>query len=139
MKELYKIIKIKTIGNLVTKDLSGQLSFFESDKDIPFNIKRIYYITKVQANSKRGYHAHKKLKQLLFCPYGKIELYLEDDCDSQKVLLDDPSIGILLDHTVWREMRWIEDNSVLMVAASDYYDENDYIRDYDDFRKYIGK
>lgn len=128
-----KIIHIETI---TTVD-SGELSFFESRNEIPFNIKRVYYISKVPEGVRRGFHAHKKLKQLLFCPYGRIQLILENRDQREEIELSDPSLGILIDKTVWREMIWIQKNSVLCVAASDFYDEDDYIRDYKEFEKYI--
>ena len=129
------IVNIKTIPTLN----AGELSFFEGTHDFPFDIKRIYYISKVPEGVRRGYHAHKQLKQLLFCPYGKIQLILDDGKIREEITLSDPSIGILIDHPVWREMLWLEKNSVLCVAASDYYKVEDYIRDYDEFKKYIGR
>ena len=137
MEYIYRKIEIKTINKSYTGDESGSLSFFESNRDIPFPIKRIYYICGVNAGSLRGFHAHKKLKQFLFCPYGKIELSLEDLNGKTSVILDSPNIGIIIDHPVWREMKWLVDNSVLCVAASDYYLESDYIREYKDFCEYI--
>ena len=127
--KLAKIIKIRTVQT----EKSGQLSFVENIKDIPFEIKRIYYLTKVGEGFKRGFHAHKSLKQLLFCPYGKINIILDDGLKKEEILLDDPSEGILIEKPLWREMAWIESNSVLMVLASDFYSEDDYIRDYDAF------
>lgn len=128
-----KIIGIKTIPTID----AGELSFFESIHDTPFEIKRIYYISKVPEGVRRGYHAHKKLRQLLFCPYGKIQLTLDDGKEKEDIILSDPSIGVIIDHPVWREMLWLEKDSVLCVAASDYYDAGDYIRDYKQFEKYI--
>lgn len=128
-----KVINIKTIPTVNT----GELSFFEADHDIPFEIKRLYYISKVPEGKRRGYHAHKNLKQLLFCPYGKIQLILDDGKMREEVTLSDPSVGIIIDHPVWREMIWLQKNSVLCVAASEYYQVEDYIRDYEEFRKFL--
>lgn len=128
-----RIIHINTIQTLN----SGELSFFESLHNIPFEIKRIYYITKVPEGIKRGFHAHKKLKQILFCPYGKIQLTLESAEKREDIILSDPSVGILIEKPTWREMLWLQKDSVLCVAASDYYDADDYIRDYRDFKKVI--
>jgi len=130
------IIKIKTIPTIE----AGALSFFEATHDIPFDIKRIYFISQVPEGARRGFHAHKKLKQLLFCPYGKIQLVLdtgEKGASREEITLNDPSIGIVIDKPVWREMLWLEKNSVLVVAASDFYTEDDYLRNYDDFISYI--
>ena len=128
-----KVIHIKTIP---TVD-AGELSFFESNHDISFDIKRIYYISKVPEGVRRGFHAHKELKQLLYCPYGRIQLILENEAGREEIELYDPSIGVLIDKPTWREMLWLQKDSVLCVAASDYYDPEDYIRDYDEFRDYI--
>ncbi len=124
-----KVVHIKTIPTVG----AGELSFFEGSHDIPFDIKRIYYISKVPEGVRRGFHAHKKLKQLLFCPYGRIQLILENKNGREEIELKDPSIGVVIDQLTWREMLWLQKDSVLCVAAADYYDASDYIRDYDEF------
>ena len=129
-----KVIHIKTIPTVN----AGELSFFETNNDIEFDIKRIYYISKVPEGIRRGFHAHKELKQLLFCPYGRIQLLLENELGREEIELSDPSIGVVIDRPTWREMLWMQTDSVLCVAASDYYRAEDYIRDYDIFKKYIG-
>ncbi len=130
-----KILHIKTIP---TVD-AGELSFFEAQKEIPFEIKRIYYISKVPEGIRRGFHAHKELKQLLFCPYGRIQLILENETGREEVELSDPSVAILIDRPTWREMLWLQKDSVLCVAASDYYKAEDYIRDYQEFKACINQ
>ena len=129
-----RVIHINTIP---TVD-AGELSFFEANHEIPFDIKRVYYISKVPEGVRRGFHAHKELKQLLFCPYGRIQLILENKNGREEIELSDPSIGVIIDQCTWREMLWLQKDSVLCVAASDYYDVDDYIRDYDSYRSYIG-
>ena len=126
-------IKIKTIPT----DEAGELSFFEGNRDVEFEIKRIYYISKVPEGVRRGFHAHKALKQLLFCPYGRIQLILENKTGREEIELSDPSMGVVIDSCTWREMLWLQKDSVLCVAASDYYDAADYIRNYDEFIKYL--
>ena len=126
-----RVVRIKTIP---TVD-AGELSFFEGTHDIDFDIKRIYYISKVPEGVRRGFHAHKKLKQFLFCPYGRIQLILENRNGREEIELSDPSIGVVIDTFTWREMLWLQKESVLCVAASDFYDADDYIRDYETFRK----
>lgn len=128
-----KVIHIKTIPTVN----AGELSFFEATHEIPFEIKRIYYISKVPEGVRRGFHAHKNLKQLLFCPYGRIQLILENKYGREEIELSDPSIGVIIEECTWREMLWLQKDSVLCVAASDFYDVDDYIRDYDVFRSYI--
>lgn len=128
-----KVIHIKTIPTVG----AGELSFFEGNHDVGFDIRRIYYISKVPEGTRRGFHAHKELKQLLFCPYGRIQLILENNNGREEIELYDPSIGVVIDQPTWREMLWLQKDSVLCVAASDYYDPEDYIRDYDEFVEYI--
>lgn len=128
-----KVVHIKTIP---TVD-AGELSFFETGKEIDFDIKRVYYISKVPEGVRRGFHAHRKLKQLLFCPYGRIQLILENKNGREEIELSDPSIGVIVGNLTWREMLWLQKDSVLCVAASDYYDENDYIRDYKLFKEIV--
>lgn len=128
-----KVIHIKTIP---TVD-AGEISFFEATHEVSFEIKRIYYISKVPEGVRRGFHAHKELKQLLFCPYGRIQLILENQYGREEIELSDPSIGVVIDQCTWREMLWLQKDSVLCVAASDYYNANDYIRDYGEFKRTV--
>lgn len=127
------VIHIKTIPTIN----AGELSFFESTHEVPFDIKRVYYISKVPEGVKRGFHAHKELKQLLFCPYGRIQLILENKNGREEIELSDPSIGVVIEVPTWREMLWLQKGSVLCVAASDFYKAEDYIRDYDEFHSYL--
>lgn len=128
-----KVIHIKTVPTVE----AGELSFFEGNRDIEFDIKRIYYISKVPEGIRRGFHAHKELRQILFCPYGRIQLILENQYGREEIELSDPSIGVVIDIPTWREMLWLQKDSVLCVAASDYYNTEDYIRDYDEFKAFI--
>ncbi len=128
-----RVVRIKTIA---TVD-AGELSFFEGTHDVDFDIKRIYYISKVPEGVRRGFHAHKKLKQLLFCPFGRIQLILENELGREEIELSDPSIGVVIDRPTWREMLWLQKDSVLCVAASDFYEVEDYIRDYKEFNSYL--
>lgn len=131
----YDLINLNTVMNPDPK--LGGLSFVEAKRDIPFSIKRIYYIYKTEENQHRGFHAHKKNWQLLFCPYGTIDIVLTDGKTKETVTLDQPSKGLILHPGLWREMIWKHDDSVLCVAASEYYDSNEYIRNYEDFLRYI--
>lgn len=127
------LINIRTQGD----DKRGYLSFFEAKKDIPFSIKRIYYIYETPINVKRGLHAHKKLQQLLWCPHGSIEIMLDDGKEQNLIKLDSPAKGLVVSAGYWREMEWKIEGSILCVAASADFDEGDYIRDYDEFLKYV--
>ncbi len=132
----YAVLKLKTA--LHPDSRYGGLCFFEGERDIPFAIKRIYFIFHTEEGIRRGFHAHKETRQLLFCPHGEIDILLDDGREQQIVTLDDPSKGLLLSSCLWREMIWKQTDSVLCVAASTCYDEEDYIRDYDDFLRYVG-
>ena len=114
----------------------GSLSFLEAGTDTPFPINRIYYIYDVPSGTQRGGHAHKRLRQLLFCPNGCIEIQLTDGTHRVSVLLDSPNKALLIGPGLWRDMIWRTDRAVLCVAASEHYDEKDYIRDYDAFLRY---
>lgn len=127
------LLSIKTNGFPAT----GYLSYFESEKDIPFPIRRIYYTYDVPVGTKRGMHAHKKLQQILWCPYGEIEVILDNGKERTNYLLDSPEKALLVLKGYWHDMYWKKEGSVLCVAASDYYNEDDYIRDYDEFLKYV--
>lgn len=130
-----KEITIRTTGS---PEL-GNLSFFEAEQDVSFPIKRVYYISDVPVGVERGHHAHKSLYQLLFCPYGEILISLEDGESKKEVLLDKPNKGLIIGPGCWRNMTWKKEGAVLCVAASEHYNEMDYIRDYDDFLSYISK
>lgn len=119
-----------------TTDGLGSLSFLEAGLDTPFEIKRIYYIFDVPKGTRRGGHAHKRLRQLLFCPNGSIEILLTDGESKLSVLLNRPNKALVIGPGLWRDMLWHTDGAVLCVAASEHYDETDYIRDYDAFLRY---
>lgn len=133
----YKIINIKTSKS--QKASMGALSVFEGTHDIPFEIKRIYYICGTKTGVKRGMHAHKTTDQMLICLQGKICINLDDGLSQYHVTLDNPSVGLFLPACYWHDMVWEDENSILLVAASDYYNEDDYIRDYSSFLDYYGK
>lgn len=130
-----ELIKIKNNGSYG----QGKLAYFEAMEDCPFAIKRIYYIYSVPAGAKRGMHAHKTLKQMIWCPYGEIEIVLDNGKGKESYLLDSPEKGLLILKGYWRDMYWKKADSVLCVAASDYYNENDYIRNYEEFLQYVEK
>ena len=87
-----KIISIKTVSTPAI----GSLSFFEAERDVPFPIKRIYYIHNVPSGTKRGAHAHKTLNQLLFCPFGSIKILLDNGSEKEEMILDNPSVGLVI-------------------------------------------
>ena len=118
-------------------DKRGMLVALEEMKDIPFEVKRVYYMYDTVAGVRRGYHAHKALQQILIAIHGSCKIHLDDGYDTAEVVLDKPYEGLYLSNNVWREMYDFSDDAVLMVLASEYYDENDYIRNYHDFLKFV--
>ncbi|AHK15514.1 sugar 3,4-ketoisomerase [Thalassolituus oleivorans] len=124
---------IRLIDFLSLGDERGSLVAIEANKHIPFEVKRIYYIFGTQPGVSRGFHAHKNLQQLAVCVTGKCRMLLDDGITKESVWLDSPTKGLLIGNNVWREMHEFSDDCVLLVLASEYYDESDYIRVYSDF------
>ena len=118
------------------KNDTGSLVFLEESHEIPFPIRRIYYIYDVAPGTRRGFHAHKKLQQVLISIHGSCKILLDDGKEREVVELNCPDRGLLVQNTVWREMYDFSPGAVLLVLASEYYDESDYIRDYDEFLKF---
>lgn len=114
-------------------DSRGQLVALEENKNIPFTIKRVYFMYDTLKDVHRGFHSHKKLKQVLFCVSGECTIRLDNGYDKVDVLLNKPYRGLLIEPGIWREMYNFSDGAVLMVLASELYDEQDYIRDYNMF------
>jgi dTDP-4-dehydrorhamnose 3,5-epimerase-like enzyme len=119
-------------------DQRGGLTAIEVFREIPFEVKRVYYLYKTQQDVTRGYHAHKKLKQVAVCLSGQCTFILDNGLQREKVTLSDPNKGLLIESFLWREMEDFSEDCVLLVLASEYYDESDYIRDYEVFLKIAG-
>lgn len=104
---------------------------------VPFELKRIYYIFGVEKELRRGFHAHKKLKQLLVCVSGACNIELDDGSRREIVRLDSPSKGVLVERPLWREISGFTKDCVLVVLASEPYDTDDYIWNYDEFCRFV--
>ncbi len=120
-------------------DDRGQLVALEAFKDIPFEIKRVYYMYDTGQGVRRGFHAHKSLEQILICIHGSCKILLDNGTERETVFLDQPYEGLYIANDMWREMYDFSNDAVLMVLASDYYNEEDYIRNYDEFLSFIKK
>lgn len=120
-------------------DDRGQLVAIEEIKDIPFKIKRVYYMYETKKGVRRGYHAHKKLEQILICIHGSCKVLLDDGEDKKIVSLEKPYEGVYVSNNMWREMYDFSDDAVLMVLASEIYNEEDYVRDYNQFIEMVNK
>lgn len=125
---LIKLVDLPSFG-----DERGGLIAIESDQSIPFQIKRLYYIFGTQSGVSRGFHAHYNLKQIAVCVKGSCRMILDDGQHREEVWLDTPNKGLLIGDLIWREMHDFSDDCVLLVLASEHYDEADYIRNYDEF------
>jgi len=128
------IIELPAIGN----QKQGFLSYGEAKEHIPFNIKRVYYIYRIKdINTVRGRHAHKKLEQVIFCLNGSFKFILDDGTKKIEKRMTTPNIGLYIGPYVWHEMKDFSEDVVIISITSDYYNENDYIRDYKTFKKMI--
>ena len=129
---LGKIIELPRIT-----DPRGNLTVAEANKNIPFDIKRVYWLYDVPGGECRGGHAHKQIKEILIAVSGSFHVTLDNGKEKQTFLLNHPYQGLLIDTKTWRTLDDFSSGAVCMVLASDFYDENDYIYDYNDFLQYI--
>lgn len=113
----------------------GNLCFGEAKRHIPFTIKRFYYVFGVPSEETRGNHAHKKTEQVLFCLNGSVKVELDDGVNKDMIFLSKPNMGIFLGKMLWHKMTNFKKDTILLVVASDFFSEKDYIRDYSVFRK----
>ncbi len=130
-------MEIKKIFFDIKGDDRGELVAIEEYKNLPFEIKRVYYLANTLPNVVRGHHAHKYLKQVLICVNGSCKIGLDDGTDKVEVLLDKINEGLVIESNIWRTMYDFSEGTVLLVLASELYDERDYIRDYNRFLEYI--
>ncbi|AWH89661.1 sugar 3,4-ketoisomerase [Limnobaculum parvum] len=120
-------------------DERGLLIALEEEKNIPFPIKRVYYMFDTLKDIRRGYHAHKSIRQIAIAVRGQCKFHLDDGKLKKQVLLDDPAKGLLIEPYIWHEMYDFSDDCILMVLANDFYDEADYIRNYTEFMEDINE
>ncbi|NNG45143.1 FdtA/QdtA family cupin domain-containing protein [Pseudoalteromonas sp. NEC-BIFX-2020_002] len=118
-------------------DHRGELTIVEALKNIPFEIKRIYYLKDLDCDTPRGFHAHYKLKQMAICLSGTCEMLFDDGNVKETLIMNSSSEGILIPPMVWHEMHNFSKDCIFLVLASDIYDESDYIRSYLDFIKVV--
>jgi len=118
-------------------DDRGSLVALEANKTVPFDIKRVYYLFGTKGNVTRGLHAHKALKQVMLCISGSCKVTLDDGSSRESIFLNSPTKGLLIEGLIWREMCNFSADCVLLVIASELYDENDYVRNYRDFKALI--
>ena len=113
----------------------GNITAVNSLIEIPFNVNRVYYLYDVPGGESRGGHAHKELQQVIIAASGSFDLIIDDGKNKKIFSLNRPNIGVLMPKGLWRELSNFSSGSICLVLASDIYDENDYIRNYEDFKK----
>lgn len=127
------IMNYKLIDMDVHGDRRGKLISLEGMHNVPFEIKRIYYMFDTLPNEARGFHAHKELEQIIIAMDGACRFILDDGEKREQVLLNRPDVGLYIGKNMWREMHDFSYGCKLVVLASEYYDEKEYIRNYDEF------
>ncbi len=127
----YKLIDFPVHGNH-----EGKLVALEKNNEIPFEIKRVYYIWDTVHDAIRGRHAHKDLQQVIICVKGECDFILDDGKTRETVHLNNPAQGLYICNNIWREFTNFSEDCVVMVLASELYNPNDYIHDYNEFKEY---
>lgn len=128
----YQLLDLKVHG-----DERGKLVALESLGNVPFEIKRVYYIFDTSPEFVRGKHAHKNLEQIVIAIDGACQFYLDDGEQTAEIWLNRPDKGLYLGKNLWREMRHFSYGCKLMVLANSYYNEKEYIRDYQAFLRHL--
>lgn len=130
----YKLLNFQTLG-----DERGSLIAIEEGYNAPFDIKRVYYIFDTKQGVERGFHAHINLEQIAIVVKGSCTFVLDDGTKRKEIQLTSPNHGLHIKGLIWREMKDFSEDCVLVVLASEHYDESDYIRDYDKFLEEVKK
>lgn len=125
---------IEWIDFQVLGDSRGSLVSIEQSTLIPFDIKRVYYIYRTAEGVSRGFHAHRRLKQVAICMAGSCRMVFDNGSIREEYILDCPTKGVLIDGLLWREMHDFSEDCILLVLASEHYDESDYIRNFTEFK-----
>jgi hypothetical protein len=130
--EICKIIELPKIA-----DIRGNLTFIESNEQVPFDIKRVYYLYDVPGGEKRGGHAHKSLEQFIIAASGSFDVILDDGNQRKRFHLNRSYYGLYIPTKIWRELDNFSSGSVCVVLASEHFEEEDYIRDYAQYKKLV--
>ena len=118
-------------------DYRGNLSFIEENRQIPFQIRRVYYLYDVPSGASRGGHAHKELQQVVIALSGSFDVILDDGYSKRTFFLNRPHYGLYIPARIWRELENFSSNSVALSLVSQVYDESDYLRSYDEFKRWV--
>lgn len=123
-----RIIELQNIG-----DHRGSLTFVENQRQVPFAIKRVYYLYDVPVGCRRGAHGHLKLEQFILAINGSFNITVDDGLEKKTFELHSPHVGLYVPPMIWRDLDSFSPNAVCLVLASDFYDEADYFRKYNEF------
>jgi uncharacterized RmlC-like cupin family protein len=115
----------------------GSLTYVEENRQVPFDIKRVYYLYDVPGGETRGGHAHRQLEQVIIAASGSFEVVLDDGVERKNIILNRSYHGFYIPRMIWRELINFSSGSVCLVLASEYYDEDDYFRDYEGFLRAV--
>lgn len=121
----------------ISHDERGYLSFCEANKNIPIPIKRVYFMGDLKIGSSRGHHAHKVTRQVLFCLHGSVIIKFDNGEIKEEIALNQPNIGVTIENKIWHSLENFAEGTIIMVLASEYYKEDDYIRNYEEFTSFI--
>jgi len=131
-------LKVQIIDLPKVTDPRGNLTFAEAQSMVPFDIKRAYWVYDVPGGECRGGHAHKKLRQMLIALSGSFHVTLDNGRERETILLNHPWQGLIIETNIWRTLDDFSSGAVCLVLASEHYEAEDYIEDYDEFLKYVG-
>lgn len=120
-------------------DSKGYLTPLEAERNVPFSIKRVYYVYGTAPGIRRGFHAHRQTRQLAICLHGTCCFHMDDGNEKQSITLKANTSGLLIEPMIWHEMDQFSEGCVLLVLANDHYTESDYIRQYDEFKKLVSE
>jgi hypothetical protein len=137
--EMSRVEDCKLVDLPKIQNSSGNITVLENFKDVPFDIKRIYYLYDIPMGSERGGHGHLELEQYIIAASGSFNFVLNDGLNEKIFFLNDPSKALYIKSGIWREIKNFSSGSICLVLASKEYNEDDYIRDYNDFLKYKKK
>lgn len=118
---------------------AGNITIVEGQENVPFDVKRIYYLYDIPGGADRGGHAHKELKQLIVAASGSFDVMLDDGINKKNVTLNKPDYGLMVVPGIWRELMEFSSGAICLVLTSESYQEEDYIRKYAEFRQYEGQ
>jgi hypothetical protein len=133
---MYSVFDCKIVDLSKVHTDTGNIIVLENNKNIPFDIKRIYYLYDVPMGADRGGHGHYELQQYIVASSGSFTFVLDDGVNKKEFFLNDPSKALHIQPGIWREIKGFSSGSICLVLASHEYNENDYIRDFDEYLKY---